>query len=169
MNEAHAQPAPHRPGYLSNPGCMAPTSRRAPIRQAILDFLVTPKSASEIAEHIRRPIPTATGHLRATGQLGLTKRVARSFYVLTAYDGDIPTKSTMPRTKQQIRLRHTVIQLLHDRLDEAALCRATTADLSQVQHELLGLWRNGFLFGDREHGWQLRDHIKRRFPRSVRD
>jgi len=143
--------------------------RGAPIRQAILNFVATPKTPSEIAEHIKRPVPTTTGHLRATCKLGLTKRLARSFYVVTAYSGEVPTKRPAPRTKRQIHLRQHVIQLLHDVHDEADLCRLTAASLTEVQHELLGLWRNGFLSGDRESGFQLREHIKRRFPRCVRD
>ena len=157
------------PGRPAEPDWPGLASRRAPIRQAILDFLTTPKTPSEIAEQVKRPIPTITGHLRATCDLGLTKRLARSFYVIAGYEGGIPEKAPRNRTEEQIRLRHRIIGLLHDLHHEADLCRKTGAVLADVQHELVGLWRNGFLCGDREHGWQLRNHIKRRFPRSVRD
>jgi len=54
--------------------------RPQPIRDAILAYLTEPRSARDIALHIDRPVPTATGHLAAMRRRGLVKRIAYATY-----------------------------------------------------------------------------------------
>ena len=51
------------------------------IRAMILAFLEEPRSAREIATHIDRTVPNATGHLRAACKLDLVVRVGWGRYV----------------------------------------------------------------------------------------
>ena len=61
--------------------------RPQPIRDAILRFLSEPRSAQAIAEHIKRPVPTATGHLAAMRRLGLVVRLGYAAYARADYAG----------------------------------------------------------------------------------
>src|SRR5208282_620284 len=54
--------------------------RPQPIRDAILAYLTELRSARDIALHIDRPVPTATGHLAAMRRRGLAKRVGYGVY-----------------------------------------------------------------------------------------
>ena len=54
--------------------------RPQPIRDAILAYLTEPRLARDIALHIDRPVPTATGHLAAMRRRGLVKRIAYAVY-----------------------------------------------------------------------------------------
>ncbi len=54
--------------------------RPQPIRDSIMAFLSEPRTASAIAAHIGRPVPTATGHLAAMRRLGLVVRPRFSTY-----------------------------------------------------------------------------------------
>src|SRR5208337_461223 len=54
--------------------------RPQPIRDAILAYLTELRSARDIALHIDRPVPTATGHLAAMRRRGLAKRIAYATY-----------------------------------------------------------------------------------------
>ena len=144
--------------------------RDAPIRQAILSFVTVPRSAGEIARHIDRPIPTATGHLRAACKLGLTKRIARSFYVVTDYLGEAPVqRAVKSRPQHEIALRTTLIRLLQQTRTEHALVGLANARAEDVRFELDRFWLNGWLIGSPLQGLQLRDHVKRRFSRSIRN
>lgn len=58
-----------------------PVPKRAqPIRYAILMFLSEPRSARAIADHIGRPVPTATGHLAAMRRRNLVQRLGYAAY-----------------------------------------------------------------------------------------
>jgi len=61
--------------------------RPQPIRDAILAFLSEPRSARAIADHIGRPVPTATGHLAAMRRLGLVSRLGFAAYARADYVG----------------------------------------------------------------------------------
>src|SRR5271165_5851478 len=54
--------------------------RPQPIRDAILAYLTEPRLARDIALHIDRPVPTATGRLAAMRRRGLVKRIAYAVY-----------------------------------------------------------------------------------------
>lgn len=144
--------------------------RDAPIRQAILSFVTIPRSAGEIARHINRTIPTATGHLRASCNLGLTRRIARSFYVVVDYVGDPPARrSTKCRPRRDVALRTSLIRLLHTPVTEEALAILAGAHPVDVKFELDHFRLNGWLIGSPHQGLQLRDHVKRRLSRAVRN
>ena len=64
-----------------------PRSRPQPIRDAIMAFLTEPRSARAIADHIERPVPTATGHLAAMRRRGLVRRLGYSAYARADYAG----------------------------------------------------------------------------------
>jgi len=55
-------------------------SRPQPIRDAILAYLSEPRQAKEVATHIDRPVPDATGHLAAMRRLGLVVRTGYGRY-----------------------------------------------------------------------------------------
>jgi hypothetical protein len=57
------------------------TRWRQPVRDAILAFLVEPRSAKDLADHIDRKVSVATGHLRAMGLRILVVRVSWSVWV----------------------------------------------------------------------------------------
>jgi len=61
--------------------------RPQPIRDAILAFLTEPRSARAIADHIGRPVPTATGHLAAMRRRGLVLRLGFAAYARADYVG----------------------------------------------------------------------------------
>lgn len=50
-------------------------------------FLSQPRAAREVAEHIDRPVPVATGHLAAMCRLGLAQRIGPNAYAAAGYDG----------------------------------------------------------------------------------
>lgn len=66
--------------------------RPQPIRDAIIALLSGPepspvRSASEVAAHIGRSVPIATGHLAAMRRRGLVLRLGYSAYALAGYAG----------------------------------------------------------------------------------
>ena len=61
--------------------------RKLLIRDKILAFLSEPRSASAIARHIDRPVPTATGHLAALRRRGLVLRLGFAAYARADYTG----------------------------------------------------------------------------------
>lgn len=145
-------------------------ARPAPIRAAILAYLSQPRSAGEVADHICRPIPTATGHLNAARKLGLVTRLARSQYALAGFDGDLmPQPRTRARPHDETRLRRTIIDLLHDTRTETDLHLLTNAPPDQIRNEIHRLWRHAFVQGDATTGFRLRDHIRRRLAGSIRN
>lgn len=72
--------------------------RPQPVRDAILAFLTQERQAKEIADHIGRPVPNATGHLAAMGRRGLVVRTAYGRYQRTdlMLDGSRPAKIVRP-------------------------------------------------------------------------
>jgi CRP-like cAMP-binding protein len=55
--------------------------RRHPIRDAIMAFLIEPRTVKQIAEHIERRTSTATGHLRAMHKRALIVRLRWGVWV----------------------------------------------------------------------------------------
>ena len=78
-----------RPGHLNGPTMpvLLRTPRPQPIRDAILAFLSEPRSASQVAAHIERSVPNATGHLAAMRRKGLVLRLGYAAYARSDYDG----------------------------------------------------------------------------------
>lgn len=59
----------------------------SPIRDKIGEFLTEPRAARQVAMHIDRPVPVATGHLAAMCRLGLAQRIGRNAYAAADYNG----------------------------------------------------------------------------------
>lgn len=147
-----------------------PRRRDAPIREAIIAYLSEPRSAGEVADHIGRPIPTATGHLNAARKLGLIKRVARSRYALATFERSLePALGVCARPQAKTRLRRRIIELLHNTRTENDLHLLTEASRAEIKGELHRLRRHAFLQGDAVTGLRLRDHALRRFSHSIRN
>ena len=102
--------APARSSHQDAPrrGAAAPASlatffypaRPQPIRDAILAYLSQPRLAVDIARHIRRPVPTTTGHLAAMRRLGLVDRVGYGPYVLHGMAAVGGEEAFRPRRRQ---------------------------------------------------------------------
>ncbi len=56
---------PVRSSRVSSRSTPSGTTRKQPIRDAIMAYLTEARSAKQIAEHIERKVSIATGHLRA--------------------------------------------------------------------------------------------------------
>lgn len=145
---------PHRPGTSQQTDCETRFVRRQPIRDAILAFMTGPRSASQIAEHIERPVPTATGHLRAMIRLGLVRRIAFGTYAPAAYigpDDRIPQR----RSKSSKELRHQVRELLDSFASARGLHLRTGISESSIRIALRDLWFSGLLEGNETTGYRL--------------
>jgi hypothetical protein len=55
--------------------------RRHPIRDAIMAFLIEPRTVKQVADHIERRTSTATGHLRAMHRKALIVRLRWGVWV----------------------------------------------------------------------------------------
>lgn len=78
--------------------------RPQPVRDMILAFLTQQRQAKEIANHIGRSVPNATGHLAAMGRRGLVVRTAYGCYQrsdLVLADSR-PAKITRPTPTQDV-------------------------------------------------------------------
>ena len=73
------------------------TTRKQPIRDAIMAYLTEARSAKQIAEHIERKVSIATGHLRAMRLRGLVVRVGWGQYVRTDRCEAPPDPTTITR------------------------------------------------------------------------
>jgi hypothetical protein len=74
--------------------------RPQPIRDAILAYLTEPRLARDIALHIDRPVPTATGHLAAMRRRCRVKRIAYAVYA--APDWPAPAETMGPSAKSPL-------------------------------------------------------------------
>lgn len=152
----HAIPRPEIVALHEELGPLA--TRSAPIREAILLFLSQPRTAREIAEHINRPVPTATGHLSAALKRGLVKRMAGSAYVRSDYadaGSCCPSPARRRATDRDTIIRARLLPLLVERRHETELCRLADAALPEVRRVLHGIWLNGWLSGDSTAGYRL--------------
>ena len=128
--------------------------RPQPIRDAILRFLTEPRSAGEIAEHIARPVPTATGHLGAMIRLGLVQRLGFGTYAAAPYCGPkvrLPSRHSLSSRDLRSRLR----TLLRDRCSVQGLRLTTGATERAIRHALKDLWLSGLIEGDDQAGYGL--------------
>ena len=91
------------------------TTRKQPIRDAIMAYLTEARSAKQIAEHIERKVSIATGHLRAMRVRGLVVRVGWGQYIRTDQCEAPPDPATITRTnstKELVRLYASEAQSL---------------------------------------------------------
>jgi predicted transcriptional regulator len=131
-----------------------PPPRPAPIRIAFLRFLPVPRSAAEVALHIERPVPTATGHLAAMRRLGLVKRVGRSAYARASYEG--PAVDLESRRSLSDRgIRRLLWGLLHQRSSILGLVCKTGAPADIIPAAIRDLWLSGVVRGDEQSGYRL--------------
>jgi DNA-binding transcriptional ArsR family regulator len=128
--------------------------RPQPIRDAILRYLSEPRSAGEIAEHIERPVPTATGHLRAMIERGLVRRIAFGTYALAAYDGP-DVRIPQRRAKSTRELRSRLRSHLGDMCSVRCLHQRTGVSEKAVRVALRDLWLSGLLEGNEATGFRL--------------
>jgi len=118
-----------------------------------------PRSAGEIAEHIERPVPTATGHLRAMMERGLVRRIAFGTYALADYTG--PAVRIPQRRSQSTReMRSTIRAHLDDRCSVQGLHLRTGISEKAVHVALRDLWFSGLLEGDETTGYRLVKHLR---------
>lgn len=80
------------------------TTRKQPIRDAIMAYLTEARSAKQIAEHIGRKVSIATGHLRAMGIRGLVVRVGWGQYIRTDRCDAPPDPTTITRANSTVSL-----------------------------------------------------------------
>jgi hypothetical protein len=129
-------------------------TRPQPIRDAILRYMSEPRSAGAIAEHIERPVPTATGHLRAMIARGLVRRIAFGTYALASYCG--PSVRIPQRKASSSReLRSSLRSHLNERSSIKGLHLRTGATEKAVRVALRDLWFCGLLEGDESTGFRL--------------
>lgn len=134
-------------------------ARPQPIRDAILRFMSQPRSAGEIAEHIERPVPTTTGHLRAMIERGLVRRIAFGTYALSDYAG--PDVRIPQRRSQSTReMRSTLRAHLGNRCSVQGLHLRTGIPEKAVRVTLRDLWFSGLLEGDETSGYRLVKHLR---------
>ena len=113
---------------------------RGAIRAKILAFLDQPRSAREIATHIERTVPNATGHLRAACKLGLAVRVDWGRYVRADRCETVPDPATIRRPNSDQDLLLSVAGQAES-LDE--LARLSGRTLRRVRHVAGRLRANG--------------------------
>ena len=149
------------PGVVTNRTLLADARPKAtrpprpqPIRDAIMRFLSEPRSAGEIAEHIDRPVPTATGHLGAMIRLGLVQRLAFGTYAHAAYCGPkvrLPTR----RSRSSSDLRGQLRELLRERCSVQSMRLRTGEGEAAIRVALRDLWFSGLVEGGDETGYTL--------------
>ena len=128
--------------------------RPQPIRDAIMRFLSQPRSAGEIAEHIARPVPTATGHLGAMVRLGLAQRLAFGTYAAAAYSGPkVRLRSRRALSSRALRCR--LRELLRERCSIQGSRLKTRATETAIRLALKDLWFSGVFEGDDQTGFRL--------------
>lgn len=149
------------PGVVTNTALLADARPRAtrtprpqPIRDAIMRFLTEPRSAGEIAEHIERPVPTATGHLGAMMRLGLVHRVGYGTYAPAAYCGP-KVKRPCRRSQSSSELRRQLRELLSYRCSIRGLRLRTGESEKAIRLALRDLWLSGLVAGSDETGYTL--------------
>ena len=113
---------------------------RGAIRAEILAFLNQPQSAREIATHIERTVPNATGHLRAACKLGLVVRVDWERYVRADRCEAAPDPATIRRPNSDQDLLLSVADRAEP-LDD--LARLSGQTLRRVRHVAGRLRANG--------------------------
>ena len=95
---------PGRSGRGSSRSTAIATTRKQPIRDAIMAYLTEARSAKQIAEHIERKVSVATGHLRAMRVRGLVVRVGWGQYIRTDRCEAPPDPTTITRANSTMGL-----------------------------------------------------------------
>jgi len=128
--------------------------RPQPIRDAILRFLTSPRSAAEIAEHIERPVPTTTGHLRAMIECGLVSRIAFGTYAPRDYTGPA-IRLPLRRSQSSKALRAHLFVHLRERSSIRGLHLKTGVSADLVRQAVRDLWLSGLVAGNEAEGFQV--------------
>lgn len=104
--------------------------RPQPVRDAIFAYLSEPRQAKEVATHIGRPVPNATGHLAAMRRLGLVVRTGYGRYERAdlVADGARPAVIVRP---------HPVRDATLGCLKEPMHCNAVTAMTGRTPSQAL--------------------------------
>ena len=95
---------PPRPGRSPRPAAGSRSSRKQPIRDAIMAYLTEARSAKQVAGQIDRKVSVATGHLRAMRLRGLVVRVGWGQYVRTDRCDAPPDQMTIQRPNARLDL-----------------------------------------------------------------
>src|SRR5271165_488307 len=98
--------------------------RPQPIRDAILAYLTELRSARDIALHIDRPVPTATGHLAAMRRRGLAKRIAYATYAPPDWPAAADTLGKLARS-------HTISDAILEYLTEPRTVREIAVQIDR--------------------------------------
>ncbi len=125
------------------------TTRKQPIRDAIMAYLTEARSAKQIAEHIERKVSVATGHLRAMRVRGLVVRVGWGQYIRTDRCEAPPDPTTITRansTKDLVRRYASEAQSL------GQLQRLTGRSADRILHAAQHLRTSGFHVPERATG-----------------
>ena len=128
--------------------------RPQPIRDAILAYLSEPRFVRDIALHIRRPVPTTTGHLAAMRRRGLVKRIGPAVYALPDSVMAAPV-SPCARQDKPPAGRRSIALLLTQPRSVAALCKETALPRAEVEAALNSLWLGGLVTDDARDGYRL--------------
>ena len=114
--------------------------RPQPVRDAILAFLLEPRQAKEVAIHIGRPVPNATGHLAAMRRLGLVVRTGYGRYERA----DLVAEGTRPAVIVRPHpVRDATLGCLKGPMHCDAVAAMTGRTSSQAQHALNHLVTQG--------------------------
>jgi DNA-binding IclR family transcriptional regulator len=147
-------------------------ARPQPIPDAILAYLSEPRMAVDIARHIKRPVPTTTGHLAAMRRLGLVDRVGYGLYALHGTAPAAWDEAFQPRRKQvagEAGQRAATLALA-SKIRRALSSPCRPSDLAQhlgeprdaVKAVLERLWLSGVVTGNERQGFELVVRGKRR-------
>jgi hypothetical protein len=131
-------------------------ARASPIRDMIGSFLSEPRAARDVAEHIERPVPVATGHLASMCRLGLARRIGQNAYVAAGYSGP-PVQFPYKRTTELNALRRQIRPLLSKRVNSAGIWHKTGASIDDIRGALREMWLSGDVIGDDQAGYILKE------------
>ena len=147
-------------------------ARPQPIRDAILAYLSEPRLAVDIARHIKRPVPTTTGHLAAMRRLGLVDRVGYGLYALhgtAPAAGDEAFHSRRLQVVGEAEQRAKTLALAAKiRRAISSPCRPSELAVrlgeprDAVKAVLERLWLSGVVTGNERQGFELVVRGKRR-------
>ena len=128
-------------------------ARASPIRDKIGAFLSEPRAAREVAEHIERTVPIATGHLAAMCRLGLAQRLGHNAYAAAHYNGPVVR---FKRVRKHNSLRRQLRPLLSSRSSLIGLKCKTGKPIEEIRAVLREMWLSGAVVGDETSGFMLK-------------
>lgn len=127
------------PGNQSNV-VTGPHARPQPIRDAILAFLSEPRQAWEVAAHIGRSIPNATGHLTAMCRCGVSVRVGYGRYERVGPAQESLRQEAITRS---LPVRDAVVAHLGQPAHHSEIARAAGRSAGATLSVLCSLVRSG--------------------------